>query len=66
MTMSRKHYVEIAAILRAEHAISRSTETKVAVRNIAHSLADVFARDSDRFDRARFYAAVGEDLGVAS
>ena len=58
--MSRKHYIQVAKVLAAEYAISGPT-AKIAVRNIAYSLADAFCQDDARFDRQRFYDAVFGD-----
>lgn len=56
--MTRKHYRETAAILAAEIAIhGRESSEACAVANVGRSLADMFARNNERFDRARFYNA---------
>jgi hypothetical protein len=60
--MTRKHYVEVAAILAGERAVYASKPDAVRVLdNVTHSLADVFKRDNSRFDRQRFYDAAGLD-----
>lgn len=59
--MSRKHYVEVAAILAGDLATASNEGERNKVRGIALSLADMFKRDNSRFDRERFYAAVGID-----
>lgn len=58
--MTARNYNAIAAILAGELATHRHNElaTQVVV-NIAYSMADYFARTNPRFDRAKFYAAVG-------
>lgn len=58
--MTARNYNAIAAILAGELAVHRHNElaTQVVV-NIAYSMADYFARTNPRFDRAKFYTAVG-------
>lgn len=60
MAMSRKDYEAIAAALKGviEDAAD-GHETVNAINDAAERLADVFADDNDRFDRARFMQAVG-------
>lgn len=66
--MTREDYRAFAAILAAERSMARHNlandgtegEPKLRVtRNIVLSMADVFAADNPRFDRAHFYAACG-------
>ena len=59
MAMSRKHYVKVADILSAEHAITPDGETAAhkAIDNVTMSIADVFKQDNANFDRQRFYTA---------
>lgn len=56
--MTRKHYIEIAAILAGERAIADDRDRRV-LDNFTRSLADVLKRDNPRFDRQRFYDAAG-------
>jgi hypothetical protein len=58
--MTTRNYQAIAAILAGELATHRHNElaSRVVV-NIAYSMADYFARTNPRFDRAKFYRAVG-------
>ncbi len=57
--MSRKDYVAVAAALRTEIELEGgSRHGRELVRGIAQRLADGFAQDNPRFDRARFMAAV--------
>lgn len=58
-TMTRKHYRQFAEILAADLAVAATDAERRVVRNIALSLADVLKRDNSRFDRQRFYDAVG-------
>jgi hypothetical protein len=60
--VSRKHYREIAAALAGDYADAGSDAERLTVRSITFSLADVFAKENTRFDRARFYGAVSPDL----
>jgi hypothetical protein len=47
--MSRKDYIKIAVILKANNATAQMT----------HDFADMLADDNASFDRERFYAAAG-------
>jgi hypothetical protein len=60
--MSRKHYVDIARVLASDYASAASDPERRTVRAMTFSLADVFAKDNTRFNRARFYGAVSADL----
>lgn len=59
MSMTRKHFEEIAAILAGDLATCTSMDQRVKVTGIAYSLADFCYRQNPRFDRDRFYTAVG-------
>lgn len=62
MSMSRKDYVLVAAVLDATRkAYDEELEPKAldAIDNVASQLAFTFANDNDRFDRARFLEAAG-------
>jgi hypothetical protein len=53
-------YEAIAAILAAEISVNRhNPDVVMAVRNIVLSIADMYRRDSSRFNRSRFYRAAG-------
>ncbi len=52
--MSRKHYRAIGGVL----AGSWACEPTMQVWKVTLSIADVFAQDNPRFDRARFYEFV--------
>lgn len=65
MAMSKKHYVKTAAILAGERAIvthALDESARIAISAITYSLADMFAQDNPRFDRATFYAAAGQPV----
>lgn len=49
--MSRKHYIELAAL--CSELVGGQREY------VAHKLADICKRDNPRFDRDRFLAACG-------
>lgn len=49
--MTKRHFIAIAKILAAGKGPERD--------RIANALADVFASDNPRFDRARFLKAAG-------
>lgn len=66
--MSKKHFIEIAAILRQQVATLEHPEAAGhfpngeafdALRNVAHGMADMFKRQNSNFDRARFLDACG-------
>lgn len=57
--MTRQHYVKVAGILAGDLATCTTEQERRKVRGIALSLADMFAQDNSRFDRSRFYTAVG-------
>lgn len=61
--MTRKDYVATAGIIatqRDQLDPGDDTDTAIAVLDkVTCSMADLFERDNDRFDRDRFYAASG-------
>ena len=60
MSFTRKHYVEVARIIREESARCArpgAEESLCAVRNIGESIARMFAADNPRFDANRFAIA---------
>ena len=65
MAMSRKHYTEVAEIIKAEIDGIDSVNDPFgvgahsALSNVADNLADMFKRDNSAFDRARFLDACG-------
>ena len=63
MSMSKKSYIVIAAVLRDQISLHSTDERQQAlnqgVRCIAQDLAKVFAKDSPNFDPARFLTACG-------
>lgn len=59
MAMSQKVYQQTADILAGELALADSEDKRLVIRNLMFSLADMFKQDNDRFDRDRFYQAVG-------
>lgn len=60
--MSRKDYVALAAVIAGEVACAGGNKDKLRTSsNIARSMADVFARGNERFNRETFYAACGLD-----
>ena len=66
MTMGRKHYREVAEVLRwnlrsAPSTPVRQKERRATVEGIAHDLAYVFKQDNIHFDRRRFMDAVFEE-----
>lgn len=71
MSMSRKHYVEVAAVLnRSLNRARLVVDDEVvegqwepvayeSLRDVAEGLAAVFGRDNGSFNRARFMDAAG-------
>ena len=58
--MTARNYEVIAAIIREEMEANRNEDRGYqAAYSIAVGLADYFAKTNPRFDRAKFYAAVG-------
>jgi hypothetical protein len=60
--MSRKDYVLIASTIREEILTAEAMYEPIgaaAMRRLAEGLADRFALDNERFDRARFLTACG-------
>lgn len=58
--MTKKHYIAIAADIRANLAMRERDEAEIfGIESLARSLCDVFAADNPRFDRSRFLAAAG-------
>lgn len=55
--MSKKDYIEIAAILYCTQEERDTMAGREAVRAVARNLADKFERDNPRFDRYKFLAA---------
>lgn len=55
--MSRKHYRQVAAIIRAETMDD-------AMERVTVKLADMFAADNHAFQRQRFYEACGSNIVV--
>lgn len=58
MSMSKKDYVAVAAKIANRFAEAGSAERSV-IRVLVDDLADVFAADNPRFDRAVFLKACG-------
>lgn len=58
MSMSKKHYQTIAEVIRT--VTNRDPQiTPYDIEDIADAIADMFAADNPRFDRAKFLAAAG-------
>jgi hypothetical protein len=57
--MTRKHYIEFAALFAGDLATCSTESEKIKVRGIIYSFADICKRDNSNFDRERFYAACG-------
>jgi len=58
--MTKKDYIKIAAVLKAEsirHGIALNKYS--AVRDMAIEFCTMLAQDNPRFDRARFLSACG-------
>lgn len=61
--MTKKHFEAIAAILNSFYIVPRGVPSRAleaaAVSGIAEEMADLFAQENPRFDRARFLKACG-------
>lgn len=63
MTMSRKHYREVAEIIRGNYELRLDTEMSVPnvqdyiLQGVASQLAWMFSQDNPNFDRDKFMAA---------
>lgn len=58
--MSRKHYVAVAAAIRAQLDDYAGADTECSViADTARALAGIFAADNGAFDRGRFLTACG-------
>lgn len=55
MSMTRKHFVMMAGIIR----MGRKGENDTVADNLARSTADMFAKENPRFDREKFLKACG-------
>ena len=58
---TRKHFDAVAEVISKELLWFQNPLANKAIRTVARSLADEFAKDNPRFDRERFYAACGFD-----
>lgn len=58
----KRHFVAIAKILAGEYAAADNVLARATVDAIARSLADLFVAENARFNRGRFYHAVGIPL----
>ena len=54
--MTRKDYSKFAALLKEEAKVSWERSTILILRD---KIADIFEQDNERFDRGRFYKAIG-------
>lgn len=66
MAMSRKHYTDVAEIVKSNLAAAKIMDTmeeadaaKAILRSVASDLASFFKRDNSAFDRQRFLTACG-------
>lgn len=62
--MTRKDYEKMATVIRSHRKDDDGTSSAV-IASIAIDLAQVFATDNPRFDRARFFGACGLDTDGA-
>ena len=58
MSMSRKHYVEIAdAVINLRRGINMWDQPDQAIDQFVRELSDIMAADNPNFDRSRFKEA---------
>lgn len=57
--MTRKHFVQVAAEIKAAYQLSTNDDAKKAVERIAHGMATVFKQLNSGFDKTRFLTACG-------
>lgn len=58
--MSKKHYIAVAEIFAGDLKANYNNEQAfLAVRNVCLSMAQLFQRENERFDRATFFKACG-------
>lgn len=58
--MTRKDYIAIAEVIKDDaDYYGDASDAKVALREVAGALCDVFERGNHMFDRARFLKACG-------
>ena len=64
MTMTRKHFREVAETLRIEIKYAPGPEARQAIIRVAGALASDFKQFNIHFDRQRFMDAVLADAGT--
>jgi hypothetical protein len=57
--MTKKHFIEIAAILRIHLDIAETAHERAMVANISRNLAHEFAQINRNFSYQTFYTAIG-------
>lgn len=57
--MTRRLFNRIAKSLSGDYAIAATANERKIIRNVAYSLADIFAQEDSAFDRERFYQVIG-------
>jgi hypothetical protein len=57
--MSRKDYIKMAALLKAQREGIQNLESLKIVDSVIKATADMFAEDNPRFDRDRYLKACG-------
>lgn len=62
--MTRKHFVAVAAIIKAQVEATTSPEAQASLRAVAVELAREFRSENPRFDSFRFITACGVKLGT--
>lgn len=62
MALSKQNYVEIAKIFAHQRGLKRDPRRVQMMDILAFALADYFAKDNAKFDRARFLKACKEEI----
>lgn len=62
MTMTRKHYREVAEVISNNLRFEDAPDGKDAIAGVAQDLAAMFKRDNSNFRYDTFYQACGLDI----
>ena len=57
--MAKKHYIEIARVLKEEYEGTDREHARDAIYRVACALCGLFSQDNPRFDKYKFLVACG-------